>query len=406
MQESLSRMQLTVNPFEPAASGPPLRGILSPPDPLRQRISNVLSHLKSGEGVKPLAVVGEYGAGKTCLLRWLKDDQLPQNEIKSFLFHDPGVQFYKLADTLLHTIGRKNIAKLIWELAHAHVDSPTQGDLFRDGFENYLSAISNRGRGRAISEKVLTDALQDAILRTPIITTDEETPITKHEEVAHCLARIVTITARKPYFEYRDFIPRSPNSVVAESHEASYFGALLRTIAHGRGYKSIAFLIDEFEEIGLQKRLTRRAAHDYLATLKRLIDLAQDDRNDFWLILSMTPHAYETTGNLEPALTQRLRKIDVGELGLPDARQIVVRRLAAARPENETLASEVFPFPESFLADRNGALGPKIYSNPRALIRVCFVAIAEAVANPATALPFSPTYIEGIAAKLAGTDHK
>lgn len=267
--------------------------------------------------------------------------------------------------------------------------------MFRDGFEEYLFSISSRGRSRTISEDVLTKNLQEAILRTPI---------TKREQIAHCLARVVIVTARKPYFEYRDFIPRSSTSLVAESEEASYFGALLRTIAHGEGYKSLAFLIDEFEEVSLQKRLTRRAAHDYLATLKRLINLAQDERNDFWLILSMTPHAYETTDNLEPALTQRLTKIEVGALGLPDARRIVVRRLTDARPDGEPPASEMFPFPKSFLLERNGALGPKTYSNPRALIRVCFAAIAEA--DHATALPFSPAYIGRIASRLAGTDHK
>lgn len=393
MRESLSRMQLVANPFEPAATGAPLRGPLSPPDPLKRRVIDVLSSFASGGGVKALAVVGEYGAGKTCLLRWLMDNELPQREIRSFLFSDPGVHFYKLADTLLRTIGRKNIAKLIWELAHAHVDSPTQGDLFRDGFEQYLFSISGRSRRRTTSEKMLTDNLQQAILRTSI-TTDEE--------IAHCLARIVTVTARKPYFEYRDFIPRSSTSVVAESEEAPYFGALLRTIAHGEGYGSLALLIDEFEEIGLQKRLTRRAAHDYLATLKRLINLAHDQQNHFWLILSMTPHAYDITTELEPALKDRLTRIRVNTLRLPDARQIVVRRLAAARPSGQTPDSEVYPFPDSFLLKPVDVLEPNAYSNPRALIRLCFAAVAEATS--ATELPFSLAHIGRVAAKLAGTD--
>ena len=113
MRESLSRLRLVANPFEPAATGAPLRGVLSPPDSLMQRVIDVLGRHGDGEGVKPLAVVGEYGAGKSCLLHWLQNAELPQREIRSFLFRDPGVQFYKLADTLLRTIGRKNIAKLI-----------------------------------------------------------------------------------------------------------------------------------------------------------------------------------------------------------------------------------------------------------------------------------------------------
>ncbi len=64
--------------------------------------------------------------------------------------------------------------------------------------------------------------------------------------------------------------------------------------------------IDEFEEIGLQKRLNRRAAHDYLVTLKRLVNLAQSEWVDFWIVLSMTPEADEITKDLEPDLYERI----------------------------------------------------------------------------------------------------
>ena len=110
-------------------------------------------------------------------------------------------------------------------------------------------------------------------LQEAIISAD----VTTNEQIAYCLARIVTETPKKPYFEYRDFIPRQSGNVVAEEEEAPYFSAILKTISKGMNAKAIVFLIDEFEEIGLQKRLTKRAAHDYLATLKRLINLAQSE---------------------------------------------------------------------------------------------------------------------------------
>ena len=49
------------------------------------------------------------------------------------------------------------------------------------------------------------------------------------------LARIVTDVVKKPYFEYRDFMPRQSGSMVPEGEEAPYFRAILKTISQGTG---------------------------------------------------------------------------------------------------------------------------------------------------------------------------
>ena len=253
--------------------------------------------------MKAIVINGEYGSGKTCLLQWLHRDILPKRQIRSFYFDNPGVQFYDLANMLLRTIGRKDFAKFIWELAGSYVTVPYPRSLFQEGFEKYLFDAFRSHR----TQPDMTKPLQDAILKAQV-TTDEE--------IAHCLARIVTETIKQPYFEYRDFVPRSRGSVVPEGEEAPYFGAILKTILQGTSAKAIAFLIDEFEEIGLQKRLSKRAAHGYLATLKRLINLAENAPFNFWIVLSMTPDAYQTTEKLEPSLVARIadRKFDLKPL--------------------------------------------------------------------------------------------
>ena len=284
MSNILKKLRLDFNPFEPAATGEPLHAKLPPPKELEYRVKELLDLHQSGAGVKAIVIVGEYGTGKTCLLQWLHSEVFPSRQIKSFYFDNPEVQFYDLANRLLSTIGRKDFAKFIWELAGAYVTVPYQGRLFQKGYEEYLSTWFRTGR-----QQDLTSPLQEAI-KSANVTTDEQ--------IAHCLARIVTEIVKKPYFEYRDFIPRQSGNMVPEGEEAPYFRAILKTILQGTSAKAIAFLIDEFEEIGLQKRLTRRAAHDYLATLKRLINLAQSEQVDFWIVFSMTPDAYEITKKL------------------------------------------------------------------------------------------------------------
>lgn len=377
MSNTLQKLGLEFNPFEPAATGAPLSGKLAPPSALANQVQQVLDLHQSGHGVKAIVIVGEYGAGKSCLLRWLHDDIFPERQIKSFYFDNPGVQFYDLANALLRTIGRKDFAKFIWELAGSYVSEPYQRSLLHPGgYEEYLS-VPHRSR----REHDVTTPLQDAI---------KAADVTADDQIANCLARVVTDSKKKPYFEYRDFVPRQSGSLVAEGEEAPYFGAILRTITRGYGASGIAFLIDEFEEIGLQKRLTKRAAHDYLATLKRLVNLTESEENDFWLVLSMTPDAYDTTCELEPALSQRFSQVlRVEPLTVDDAIALMSSRLEEARHKQSNIRTGIlFPFPDDIGFRRD------TYSNPRRLVQACFRATAHA--NDRTDLPFSEEYLREV----------
>ena len=388
MSNILKRLRLDFNPFEPAATGAPLQAKLSPPKELESRMKELLDLHQTGAGVKAIVIVGEYGTGKTCLLQWLHSEVFPSRQIKSYYFDNPGVQFYDLANALLRSIGRRDFAKFIWELVSPHVSLPYQGDLFRKSFEEYVSVTEAASPRR---QPNITNPLQDAIRKAEI---------TPDEEIAHCLARIITEFVKKRYFEYRDFIPRQKGSMVPEGEEAPYFSAILKTISQGMGAKAIAFLIDEFEEIGLQKRLTRRAAHDYLATLKRLINLAQSEQVDFWIVMSMTPDAFDTTINLDPALGERFsgpseqeQVLRIEPLGPNDALNLMQSRINAARAKEMGESTEdLFPFPDDIV------FRPNTYSNPRRLVKTCFRAIAQADAN--VQLPFTEDYLHNIEDEL------
>jgi hypothetical protein len=134
MSTHLERLGLRFNPFEPAASGAPLGEELWLPSGWSQRLQQLLNLLIQGKGTKAIAVVGEYGSGKTYILQWLHRQELPKRQIQPFYFDNPGVQFYDLANALLRQIGRKNFAKCLWELVVPHV-SGYQRSLFALGFE-------------------------------------------------------------------------------------------------------------------------------------------------------------------------------------------------------------------------------------------------------------------------------
>ena len=379
-----TRLALKGNPFEPSATGLPIKGGFTLQRDLEASATGILDTHVAGQGPKAIVIVGEYGSGKTCVLRWLHTEFFPSHNVASYYFGNPGVHFYDLANKLLRTIGRKNFAKFIWELAGSYVDVPVQGDMFRQGFEEYLSSAHRR---KAVTENVI-GSLHSAIMKADV---------TEDEEIGHCLARIVTGIVRRPYFSYRDFVPKGSGNVVAEGEEAPYLSAVLKTIVRGAGAQAIAFLIDEFEEIGLQKRLTKRAAHDYLSTMKRLISLTMSEDLDFWLILSMTPDAFETTRELQPALVERFsdRTIEVPPLGREDALNLVRGRIAAVRSDGAgEQVDDLYPFSEEAF------FRPDTYSNPRRLVKACFRAIAYAQEH--TPVPFDGEYLWRMEEELFG----
>src|SRR5438552_9477454 len=117
MNNKLERLGLRFNPFEPAASGTPTgQGNLSLPERWQSDVTAILNKIEGGQGVKALVLQGEYGSGKTYLMRWLATTEFPvKRRIRPFFFDNPGVQFYDLADSLFRQIGRYEFAKTLWE---------------------------------------------------------------------------------------------------------------------------------------------------------------------------------------------------------------------------------------------------------------------------------------------------
>ena len=381
MTDGLERLGLRFNPFEPAASGVPLGEELWIPDRWREPVERLLDTSESGRGVKALAIQGEYGSGKTYLLHWLETVELPRRRIRPFFLDNPGVQFYDLANSLLRQIGRYEFAKMLWEFLSPQLPG-FQMSMFDEGLIAWLRSVKKHKQQEEALRVMARAALDKGI--------------TTNKEIAYRLGQIVMGTVDRPYFQYRDFVAGRKGAVVAEKEEAPYFTAIIRILKQAGHTAGIAFLIDEFEEIALQKRLSRRQAYDYLATIKRLINVARNE--DFWLIVSMTPKAAEITRQLDAGLWERFTsqgayEFKISLLSKEEARELIQRRLQNARPgEAEEVPESLSPFPEN-LAE---ILRPTTVSLPRRLVKVAFYAISEAQQPPEVAIPFSAEFLRQI----------
>jgi len=306
MNTHYDHLGLCFNPFEPAASGVPISGALWVPARWSQPLHNFFQTMRHTTGAKAYAILGEYGSGKTYLLRWLEREELPKNRIRPFYFDNPGLRFYDLANSLLRQIGREEFAKTLWEFLNPQLPG-FQYSLFGSSFQDSLRAIKKYHR-----EEDAIRALSDQI-RAEGIAHDEE--------IRYKLGKLIVETYDRPYFEYKDFVAGRRGSLVAEGEEAPYFAAVLRALRLTGSADAVAFLLDEFEEVSLQKRLTRRQAHDYLTTMKRLIGLTE--REQFWIITAMTPQAADVTRKLEPALWDRFVSQGKRQFAIPPLSQLL-----------------------------------------------------------------------------------
>jgi hypothetical protein len=377
-----ARLDLEFNPFEPAASGAPVSKLWIP-DKWKNKLDDFFPIMQNTSGPKAYTILGEYGSGKTYLLRYLEREYLPTFRIRPFFFDNPGVQFYDLANNLLRNMGREEFAKSLWELLMPVLPS----------FQIPLWDVSFLSQLRSIHKNRQADLAIEALAKGII-----SKGITKDAEIAYKLGRMVVDTADRPYFEYKDFIAGRTGSFVAEGEEAPYFAAIIRTLKQIGNVGAIAFLLDEFEEISLQKRLSQKQAQDYLATLKRLINLTEHE--NLWIILSMTQHAEEVTSRLQPALWERFisqgsRSFTIPQLENEEVNSLIKYRIASARTGIKGV-SEFFPFadePAKYFRE-------DIKSSPRRVVKVCSIAIATSIQDSTITVPFSEQYLRTIQDQL------
>jgi len=363
----VEKYKLSRNPFPPAASGIDVERDLYIPPKWEEKIREYYETLRHGKGAKAFPIVGEYGSGKTVLLKGYLKNFSENKRIKTIYFENPGVKFYDLANTLLRSLGRYEFSKALWERCKEFLTEKGQKLLFPMSFVQMLSTLRTKTdrEGKA-------NELKDVIKNKLNLTDDDE--------VAYKLGLMVVETVSKPYFSYRDFIAGPKGSLVAEREESKYFKAVINAIIKTYGVEGVAFLIDEFEEIAFSKRITRKQTYEYLTTLRSLIEISE--KENLWIILAMVPEAAEETKKMNIALWQRFTHqeketiLTLEPLTVKECKELIKWWLNRARAEDglKEYQNRLFPFPE----DVEKVLKRPEIRLPRPLVRIGFFTLARA----------------------------
>ena len=326
---TLTDLGLKFNPFPSAATGSAFINNMWLPGNWHTNLDDNIQQLTTNDGAKATMIIGSYGSGKSYLLQYLKVN-FQQRRIRPFIFDNPETTFYGLVNQLLRQIGRYEFAKAMWEFLYdPTLAESLQQRLFDLSFSDWLLELKAASK-RNTAIHVLGEAMQASNL-------------VSDGEVAFRFAQLIVDTRERPYFQFRDFIPSRTRSLVAERQEATYFTALIRILLQVFEADGIAFLIDEFEDVALGKRMGARQRAEYTSTVRRLLATAAAE--EFWLVLSVTPEGLEQTKKIEPSLVERFGpSFVIPNLEVDDAYGLVQHRLQEARIGNSD--EGLWPFAE------------------------------------------------------------
>jgi len=373
---------LKKNPFPPAASSIEEKDVFVP-ESWEEKVSSFYEILSNGEGAKAFPVIGEYGTGKTAFLKGYLNAYFREKNLLPFYFENPGTQFYDLANELFRNLGRYEFTKAIWELIRSYLPQGSQTTLFEDDYPKFLQKLKTK-TDRDIKACEIQQALMNGI------------DIIDDEEVAFRIATMIVETGKKPYFQYKDFIAGKKDSVVAERKEDKFFSAIIQLIMKIYNVEGIVFLIDEFEDVALNKRMPKNKAYEYLATLRNLIDIS--DKYNLWIIMAMTPQAAEITTEMNPALWDRFtheksKTIILEPFSLKDSNKLFEKRLSKSRMRDlDPTISSIFPFTENYLNILEKRPDLRV---ARKLIKIGFFSLSYAE-NTKHKAPLNSEFLESI----------
>ena len=221
VSEALLELGLNYNPFPPTTTGAAFIDASCIPISWEIGLTQRLDHLSTSIGDKALLLSGGYGSGKTFILNWIATYALPERRVQPYSFDNPGVAFYDLANRLMRQIGRYELSKALWEMFYKPKTDTPQPYLTPLEFPEWLASLTNKDSRISATQKLATAITSSGL------TTDEE--------IAHKFARVIVETRERPYYQYRDFVARGSNALVAEQEEASYFSTLIRLLLKNPG---------------------------------------------------------------------------------------------------------------------------------------------------------------------------
>lgn len=381
-KERYSNMGLERNPFPVASITSP--EYVSDLPPLRddhlQTIFEFIRTTATEGRYSGMAVIGDYGFGKTHFLRWFegKINSLSKGSLSAIYVRDPGASSRELLFAMVRAIGEESLRKKVWFVVQkALVDAvkkngirflgefretdPMQRRLTEEDPERYRELVSETSLANLQQFLETFDSLQLSREKLRQFFESELRPLVGNLAVAEQFASFVAKPEHEAYRSWIALASGTPKQLPVLHDD--YFRAMLG-ILKANGVTHTYVLLDEFEDVAIV-RLTPRKTLEYAAGLRMLIDT---NLTDFSLILATTSAGFEAIARMYPPLSERLNfKIDLSPLTELEVEKLISRYLTTARTEGGKPVEPVYPFSKGVIRK----IAELSRGNPRTVVTIC-----------------------------------
>ena len=397
-------LNLPANPFPLASiASVELAPYFPPVRPsVRSEIEGFLRTTSQSRRFAGLRVIGDFGFGKTHLLRWLEYhiNESGKGKIRAFYIDNPGLSPRELLFAMTRGIGEEELRKQIWliileEFAN---QSAAKGSAFTESFlpsrwgvpplqASLLPRLDDRLRELSSDESLSNYQL--FIWRFNDLKLDKErlkdfaaealAPIVKNLEVVR---QLISFALDEKYSAFKSWMTLTSGEVRSSLlvPQQDHFRAIINLLKHDEVHY-LYVLADEFEDI-TSARLTKRKQAEYSAALRILID---KNLEDFALIIAVTERGWKDLISVYPPIEERFSHfVSLTPLKKAEVEVLVQQYLDFSRRDSEYQAflGQLTPFTPEAMA----AVHSSLDRNPRTIIGFCHRLIEHCVNRKLTSI--------------------
>lgn len=328
----------------------------------KARITDFLLSTFMREEFNGLLIRGEYGSGKSHMLHYARDTVLTQpffgKQALCFLVNNPSVAPEDILLSMLREVKLAVVQDLVFAPVAQSLKEKYEGDMtsFLNAFTNFgkslfdkndldpfdgqdIFRLSYREFAKLLHDKhlVLDKGAFQAFAREIL---SNRTTIT--EQITEDLIQLISATESQNSRSWEVFISSRLMSSKRSTLGVEYYLEAFLQLFKYSGIRHIYLLVDELEDLRTV-RLSPKAAADYLATLRKMI---QHNYRMFSFVLACTRDAWDELLSLYPAIQDRFPIVIDLLPSNADYKEVVKTYLTEARVEGREIADPWFPFTE------------------------------------------------------------
>jgi hypothetical protein len=309
-----------------------------------------------------LALVGDYGMGKSHLLKFLnlkinsilgsQEKQLPSIAV---LIENPGTRPGHLIESIMEHIGRDKFTKYLSVVLLNEIRKSCEKD-GKAFLESLQSGITRYTAGETELAEVFSEsnlsnfkafvraALEAGAVKEKLEEFSKKVIALKVVDNYNAAEQFTNLLFGDELVAHRSWDAITQEIQTKKSSEASLdeFLKSVIKILRAQGFGHLYVLLDEFEDILISGKLSKPKAAEYLGVVKLFVN---QHIPEISIIIGVSPLGWRETRRVSPGLAARFQEAQLPALTEPEARELLRRYLSLARgAEFKEYEEKIVPF--------------------------------------------------------------